>query len=339
MTKDLRLHWLTPFSGKLSDLESANLASVRLRAAVALRAAERADWCYSFGPQIDLISRVPDLCVVVGKLGSNDVERLASAWLENITQAKKRVFGCRIVVDYTDHHLGTETELSDFYRALLPLANAVIVSSSALAVQLQTYFSGPVFVVPDTLEVSITPPVRHQHAPPRALWFGHGTNLVYLAQALAPMGRQLQGAPLELRVLSNRPAIEQFKRALTAIPEGIALRAGDWSVAAMQAHAAECDFCLLPSDPHDARKMGVSSNRLLTALAMGLPVAASPLASYKEFSEFFLDLEAGGLSELARAPDRFHDRVMRAQQTVLNDYLAPSMQMRWLDCLNALMKT
>jgi hypothetical protein len=312
---------------------------VRLRAAVALRAAEKADWHYSFGPQIDLNSRVADLCVVVGKLGSNDVERLASAWLENLTHAKERVSGCRIVVDYTDHHLGAETELSDFYRTLLPLANAVIVSSSALAVQLQTYFSGPVFVVPDTLEVSITPPVRHQHAPPRALWFGHGTNLVYLAQALAPMGRQLRGAPLELRVLSNRPAIEQFKRALTAIPDGVALKAGDWSLAAMQAHAAECDFCLLPSDPHDARKMGVSSNRLLTALAMGLPVAASPLASYKEFSEFFLDLEAGGLSELARAPDRFHDMVMRAQQTVLNDYLAPSMQMRWRDCLGSLMKT
>jgi hypothetical protein len=312
---------------------------MRLRAAVALRAAEKADWHYSFGPQIDLNSIVADLCVVVGKLGSNDVERLASVWLENLAQAKKRVAGCRIVVDYTDHHLGAETELSNFYQALLPLADAVVVSSSALAFQLQTYFSGPVFVVPDTLEVSITPPVRHQNAPPRALWFGHGTNLVYLAQALAPMGRQLQGAPLELRVLSNRPAIEQFKRALTAIPDGVALKAGDWSLAAMQAHAAECDFCLLPSDPHDARKMGVSSNRLLTALAMGLPVAASPLASYKEFSEFFLDLEAGGLSELARAPDRFHDMVMRAQQTVLNDYLAPSMQMRWRDCLGSLMKT
>ena len=339
MTKDLRLHWLTPFSGQFSDLETVNLASVRLRAAVALRAAEKADWYYSFGPQIDLKPRATDFCVVVGKLGSNDVERLASVWLENLAQAKKRVSGCRIVVDYTDHHLGAETELSDFYRALLPLANAVIVSSSALAVQLQTYFPGPVFVVPDALEVPITPPVRHQHAPPRALWFGHGTNLAYLAQALAPIGRQLQGAPLELRVLSNRPAIEQFKRALTAIPEGIALRAGDWSLAAMQAHAAECDFCLLPSDPHDARKMGVSSNRLLTALAMGLPVAASPLASYKEFSEFFLDLEAGGLLELVSAPDRFHDRVMRAQQTVLNDYLAPSMQMRWRDCLGSLMKT
>ena len=339
MIKDLRLHWLTPFSGQLSDLESVNLASVRMRAAAALRAAERADWHYSFGPQVNLKPRATNFCVVVGKLGSNDVERLASVWLENLAQAKKRASGCRIVVDYTDHHLGAKTELSDFYRALLPLADAVIVSSSALALQLQPHFCGSVFVVPDALEVPITPPVRHKHAPPRALWFGHGTNLIYLAQALAPMGRQLQGAPLELRVLSNRPAIEQFKRALTAIPEGIALKAGDWSVAAMQAHAAECDFCLLPSDPHDARKMGVSSNRLLTALAMGLPVAASPLASYKEFSEFFLDLEAGGLLELVSAPDRFHDMVTRAQQTVLNDYLAPSMQKRWADCLSALMKT
>ena len=337
MTKDLSLHWLTPFSGQLSDLESVNLASVRLRATVALRAAQTAGWHFSFGPQIDLKSLGDASCVVVGKPGSNDVEQLGPLWIKSLAKAK--AVRCQILVDYTDHHLGVSTELSEFYRELLPLVDAMIVPSSSLSIQLQAYFSGPVLVVPDTLEVSITRPVGHNHTPPRALWFGHGTNLIHLAKALVPIGRQLRGAPLELRVLSNRQAIEQFKRALTAIPDGISLKAGDWSLAAMQAHAAECDFCLLPSDPRDPRKLGVSSNRLLTALAMGLPVAASPLASYKEFSEFFVDLEVGGLSELASAPARFHDMVIRAQQTVLPDYLAPSMQMRWLDCLGALMKT
>ena len=341
VTKDLSLHWLTPFSGKLSDLESVNLASVRLRTAVALRAAQTAGWHSSFGPQIDLKSLGDASCVVVGKPGSNDVEQLGPLWIKSLAKAKSKAKAvrCQILVDYTDHHLGVSTDLSDFYRKLLPLVDAMIVPSSSLAIQLQAYFSGPVLVVPDALEVPTTPPVRHNHTPPRALWFGHGTNLIHLAKALAPIGQQLQGAPLELRVLSNRQAIELFKRALTAIPDGISLKAGDWSLAAMQAHAAECDFCLLPSDPRDPRKLGVSSNRLLTALAMGLPVAASPLASYKEFSEFFVDLEVGGLSELASAPARFHDMVIRAQQTVLPDYLAPSMQMRWLDCLGALMKT
>jgi len=341
VTKDLRLHWLTPFSGQLSDLESVNLASVRLRTAVALRAAQTAGWHSSFGPQIDLKSLGDASCVVVGKPGSNDVEQLGPLWIKSLAKAKSKAKAvrCQILVDYTDHHLGVSTELSDFYRKLLPLVDAMIVPSSALALQLQAYFSGPVLVVPDALEVPITRPVGHNHTPPRALWFGHGTNLIHVAKALAPIGRQLQGAPLELRVLSNRQAIEQFKRALTAIPDGISLKAGDWSLAAMQAHAAECDFCLLPSDPRDPRKMGVSSNRLLTALAMGLPVAASPLASYKEFSEFFVDLEAGGLSELASAPARFHDMVIRAQKTVLPDYLVPSMQMRWLEYLQNLMKT
>jgi len=341
VTKDLRLHWLTPFSGQLSDLESVNLASVRLRTAAALRAAQTAGWHSSFGPQIDLKSLGDASCVVVGKPGSNDVEQLGPLWIKSLAKAKSRAKAvrCQILVDYTDHHLGVSTELSDFYRKLLPLVDAMIVPSYSLAIQLQACFSGAVLVVPDTLEVPITPPVRHQHAQPRALWFGHGTNLIHLAKALAPIGQQLRGAPLELRVLSNRQAIEQFKRALTAIPDGISLKAGDWSLPAMQAHAAECDFCVLPSDPSDPRKLGVSSNRLLTALAMGLPVAASPLASYKEFSEFFVDLEVGGLSELASAPARFHDMVIRAQQAVLPDYLAPSMQVRWLDCLGALMKT
>jgi hypothetical protein len=304
---------------------------------VALRAAQTAGWHSSFGPRIDLKSLGDASCVVVGKPGSNDVEQLGPLWIESLAKAK--AVRCQILVDYTDHHLGVSTDLSDFYRKLLPLVDAMIVPSYSLAIQLQAYFSGAVLVVPDALEVPITAPVRHNHIPPRALWFGHGTNLIHLAKALAPIGRQLRGAPLELRVLSNRQAIEQFKRALTAIPDGISLKAGDWSLPAMQAHAAACDFCLLPSDPSDPRKLGVSSNRLLTALAMGLPVAASPLASYKQFSEFFVDLEVGGLSELASAPARFHDMVVRAQQTVLPDYLAPSMQMRWLDCLGALMKT
>jgi glycosyltransferase involved in cell wall biosynthesis len=124
-------------------------------------------------------------------------------------------------------------------------------------------------------------------------------------EMLLPQGR--------LRLLGDQP-FEQAPRVLALADLVVLLGEGD--VAAFQSPA-----------------------KLSDALAMGLPVAASPLASYKEFSEFFVDLEAGGLSELASAPARFHDMVVRAQQAVLPDYLAPSMQMRWLDCLGALIKT
>ena len=55
--------------------------------------------------------------------------------------------------------------------------------------------------------------------------------------------------------------------------------------------ASLSDFVILPTDPNDPRKAGVSSNRLVTALSLGLPCFADIAESYKEYANFTIPLE------------------------------------------------
>ena len=47
----------------------------------------------------------------------------------------------------------------------------------------------------------------------------------------------------------------------------------------------------------------MSANRLITALALGLPTAADNLESYKEFSEFYVDIRSEKFRAVMRDPN------------------------------------
>ena len=51
---------------------------------------------------------------------------------------------------------------------------------------------------------------------------------------------------------------------------------------------AAADIAIIPSDPNDPRKAGVSHNRIVDAARMGCIPVASPMESYKELSKISL---------------------------------------------------
>lgn len=75
----------------------------------------------------------------------------------------------------------------------------------------------------------------------------------------------------------------------------------EWSIDTMREAAQQSDVCLIPSDTQDPRKMAVSANRLITALALGLPTAADRLESYAEFGEYFTDIRSADLPRCWRS--------------------------------------
>jgi DNA helicase-2/ATP-dependent DNA helicase PcrA len=77
-----------------------------------------------------------------------------------------------------------------------------------------------------------------------------------------------------------------------------------------------CDLIIIPSDPNDPKKAGVSSNRLITALALGLPTAACVMESYKEYDQYFTDIDSEKFIELIDNPDKFHNQVLEAQDKI-----------------------
>lgn len=106
----------------------------------------------------------------------------------------------------------------------------------------------------------------------------------------------------------------------------------------MVASADLCDLCIIPSDPRDRRKAGVSSNRLLTALALGLPTAADRLDSYIEHESYFADIRSPQFEGMLENPAAWHEAVRAAQSGPLKAYGEMEIGRRWLNLIDDLLK-
>ena len=57
-------------------------------------------------------------------------------WLQEMRRLRR--VGGRVAIDYTDHHLAVSSNMTAFYAKALTHADALLVSSSAMAQQLET---------------------------------------------------------------------------------------------------------------------------------------------------------------------------------------------------------
>ena len=320
------LHVLTPGSDlPVSRLAASTLASVRLRAAVAVQALAAQGWQLSAGDRI--APQATD--VLIGKIGSSDIAQRAPFWLMQLQALHSA--GAQLWLDYTDHHLGFDSPMQGFYRAVLPLVTTVVVPSEALQQQLEQVWKGAIAVVVDALDVPIrAPKPRRETARQTALWFGHASNVRYL------LGFLLQNPgladQLQVLALSNPPGIDILAAGYRSGP--IALHCLPWSAQATVAAAGVADLALIPSDVNDARKSGVSANRLVTALALGLPVAADVLPAYAPHRRYFSDIRSEDLQALLRDDDARCQRVAEAQKTLVPRYMPAVVGREWLAMLS-----
>lgn len=321
------LHWLLPgpFTSP-AQLDQASLASTRLRAAVALPALHALGWVVSCGENV---AEQADK-LVVGKIGGDQIQGRTAEWISQIELAKSRK--ALVFLDYTDHHLGYESAMSPFYRAVLGLVDVCICPSVTMKALLQQYWRGPIKVMEDALEVAPRQPKQVVGSPVTALWFGHASNIGYLKQFLESSFRPTQR--VRIIALTNEAGATWFLKAATRVPVNVRVEIGIWSMANMLAAAAVSDICLIPSDQTDIRKSGVSSNRLITALALGLPTAADRLSAYAEFSDYFVDIRAERFHSLIDDPLAYREKVVQAQQQVVPRFSRQALGQQWGELFN-----
>ena len=118
-----------------------------------------------------------------------------------------------------------------------------------------------------------------------------------------------------LFILTNEQGVNIFNQTKFNIDKSLSIQLGLWSIQAMINTSKFCDLIIIPSDPGDPKKEGVSSNRLITALALGLPTAASIMESYKEYNEYFTDIDSEKFIELIDNPDKFHLQVFKIKHS------------------------
>lgn len=189
-------------------------------------------------------------------------------------------------------------------------------------------------MIEDPVEVAIQPPRVGMGKLRTLFWFGHASNLPYLIEYLRD--RYRSRIERRLIIMTNLfPLPENYVSALNRPHlDKLEINVVRWSLPDMQAAANLSDVCIIPAGVNDPRKNGASANRLLTALAMGLPVAADDLDSYRPFSGYFSDLQKVEIEALLDQPEAAFPSVLRAQDLIRREHTIESAKQHWKKLLS-----
>jgi len=323
------VHWLIPVhSSSYLAISDASLASIRLRAFPCMEALRETGVTFTFGEQISHGAQV----VVIGKIGANDIHSRSKDWLAQLTVAKSR--GAVVYLDYSDHHLGIHSPMTIFYQPAVNLADCCIVPSGYMAKLLRSSYNGPIVIIEDSIEIS--PQVVKSKLvsnSPTALWFGHSSNIEFLIQFINSSQFLLSGC--NLIVLSNESGLNILHSSQLKMRNSQQIELGLWSVDMMLQAARASDFCIIPSNLSNPKKLGASSNRLITSLALGLPTAADCLPSYQEFSDYFVDIRSSIFDKLLTNPLDFSEKTISAQSSIVNRFSSHKIASDWLRLLSS----
>lgn len=321
------VHWMIPdfiFKGharSVAVLGLIPLASLRMRAFPAIKAMEETGAQVTFGEQI--IGSPGN--IFVGKIGGIDVQTRAPMYLDQLRQ--HRSAGARIFIDYTDHHLGSIKAMSAFYQEAIKITDVAVVSSPHMGTLLKEFYDGKIVVIEDALDIPLQPIKSKVQTQRTLLWFGHESNIQYLIDFVRS-GFEA-GDNAKIIVLSSAKGLEMFRAGPLQSPAVLEFLLLPWSPGQTIEAARHSDACIIPIDTCDPNKSGASSNRLVTALALGLPTAADTLESYREFSEYFVDLRSKKFRLMLKNPAAFHKFVAKAQENVVPRFSLENVKQAW----------
>jgi len=332
-----KISWLLPFEPNCRrDLLYCSLASVRLRAAALLDVVGEANVSieYSSIPPPD--SRL----LVVGKIGA-DCERSGRSrlWLSAICAHASS--GHPVVVDYTDNHLALHGPMGKFYSQI-PNSQYIhwVVPSPWMAQSLSEKGIQSIYMINDAFDVPVMAPKRKANVAGselNALWFGHQSNLQYLAKFLFEQV-SFESEAFALHIISGAFDSAPLLELLRKQPFISRVFLYGWSTDNLVSVSKNVDMCLLPGDPFDPRKAGVGINRLTTALALGLPTIAPMYSSYVGLKNYFFEIPASGAIKISSDTIFSLIPALRENQnSLLCDYSLGSIGRQWLTFLISLM--
>ena len=237
--------------------------------------------------------------VVIGKMSANSeslVQQMIHANLPTIQSLKRS--GHKIVLQYSDHLLQEKNILGEFYRDLFALSDLIVYSSEAL----RNFCSSTVPASCRTKVISDPWQVAKWHSPRllsreeacKLIWFGANKNIPYLQKTLPSLIKQNNKRRFQLTILGQIEALSLIKKTIKKCES-----AHNWTFRLLlwnpknqpeqlEKELIHSHICVIPSDPLDPRKAGVSHNRLVDAIRAGCLAIANPMPSYLELQDLAL---------------------------------------------------
>ncbi|OUV02897.1 MAG: hypothetical protein CBC42_05170 [Betaproteobacteria bacterium TMED82] len=315
-----------------SELFETELASTRMRAGVCVSA------CIEAGknilpPNYREAAHDPDI-VFMAKFvfDSNTGQYLDDSgtrrdfWLKKIKALNER--GNKLLLDYTDNHFSKAGVVGDFYREIKKYVSGLVLPSEKMKMNIASEWQKYTFIIPEPVEVDMIPPGNRPNQQITALWFGHVSNIAYLFDFMAK--GMHKAPPNNLIILTNNFPKDAVQQAAKLAPKGVKIQLAQWTIKTMIQAAKISNYVIIPSSKNDPRKSGVSPGRLLTSLALGLPVIAEPLHSYLPFNEFFATINSDDSVNLAKNPNSQIETILAGQKLIEEKYTVEKIQKEWL---------
>lgn len=149
-------------------------------------------------------------------------------------------------------------------------------------------------VIHDPWQISkpYTPRQLNEGETMRAIWFGSNKNVDYLINCLPELLKNWKSERnCELTILGQNYALSKVKNAVSNIKGSFSkwkLRLVPWRIdkqpLQLESEITRAHIAIIPSDPQDPLKSGVSHNRLVDSVRGGCITIASPMESYKEIN-------------------------------------------------------
>lgn len=318
-----KIHILAPGAKSVDELGSSNLASHRLRLAVAAKGFRDSGECSVLVG--DQLTETPD-ALLVGKIGAQQIESRAPLWLKAMQDVRNA--GGRVILDYTDNHLGHQSVMTAFYSQAVFVAQRIVVPSEGMSAALPGSLQTQVTVIPDALEYEPVPP--RKTSTKIGVWFGHGSNVPYLLDYFQKHAVAHYFDSLIICTDATTLAAISKSQALKCMPpvQGIV-----WSVENQREALLAADFAFLPVGLNDPRKAGAGLNRLLTGLCLGLPVLTQRLNSYASFNNFFTDIDKSVWPAIITNLDSSRQVVREAQIQCVPRYSRLTLAENWNEFL------
>ncbi len=320
------IHWLVPYKVKEpKDISLSNIASIRLRTSL-FNLPFFNEYKLTINESIDDLGKIDFL--FISKFPGNR-EDLLTNWfniIDNHRKNRKKIF-----FDYTDHHLDKETLPGQFYRASLNSNDQIITSSVKLKNHLNPNFKN-ITIIEDPIEIQIQKVKKSKES--SFLFFGHHTNLKYLFNLINNWNwnSKIQS---NLIIQTSEEGMDEIRNQSQHIsnPPNLNIQFQLWSIENMLKASANVSGVIIPGDISDERKNGVSHNRLITAFALGLPVAATRYESYLEFDHQFVDIDnQTEFENFLQNPSLYSSRAEMAQKKVKN-YTQEMIAKKWLNLI------
>ena len=135
-----------------------------------------------------------------------------------------------------------------------------------------------------------------------------------------------------LVVISAPETIKILEKYPYKIRPSVNIKFAHWSQKAVLEASKQVDYCVLPSDLQSPKRFA-SNNRLIAALALGLPTIATAIASYSEFSDFFAEERTEAARQVIKNPATLLESVATFQETHLEKFELKNIMQMWRSLL------